>query len=240
MLEENDSRSEKSGCSGGRLGIYSARHNWAVLALHAGHPLPDDWLDCSFERICVGPSPAHKGAGALPAHCDIFRPSQRESYRLDEARLPARGKPLSAKASTNPPAQFALPHIGLSQVWVRFLIAIVGLVLAFGAALFSTVSRESGNIWTTMILASAALLLATLVGLTTVPYLALQVAAARVRDAMDYEVTRAGMVYMGITLVIGIASINTGNNLLYIVVAALLSAILVSGIASAVVLRHLE
>jgi uncharacterized protein (DUF58 family) len=57
---------------------------------------------------------------------------------------------------------------------------------------------------------------------------------------MDYEVTRAGMVYMVITLVIGIASINTGNNLLYIVVAALLSAILVSGIASAVVLRHLE
>ena len=147
---------------------------------------------------------------------------------------------MSAKASTNPPAQFALPHIGLSQVWVRFLVAIVGLVLAFGAALFSTVSRESGNIWTTMILASAALLLATLVGLTTVPYLARQVVAARVRDAMDYEVTRAGMVYMGITLVIGIASINTGNNLLYIVVAALLAAILVSGIASAVVLRHLE
>src|SRR6266446_603037 len=84
------------------------------------------------------------------------------------------------------------------------------------------------------------LLLATLVGLTTVPYLARQVLAARVRDAMDYEVTRAGMVYMGITLVIGVASINTGNNLLYIVVAALLSAILVSGIASAIVLRHLE
>ena len=147
---------------------------------------------------------------------------------------------MSAKASAHPPAPFGLPHIGLSQVWVRFLIAIVGLVLAFGAALFSTVSRESGNIWTTMILASAALLLATLVGLTTVPYLARQVVAARVRDAMDYEVTRAGMVYMVITLVIGIASINTGNNLLYIVVAALLSAILVSGIASAVVLRHLE
>ena len=147
---------------------------------------------------------------------------------------------MSAKASTHPSASFGLSQIGLSQVWVRFLIAIVGLVLAFGAALFSTVSRESGNIWTTIILASAALLLATLVGLTTLPYLARQVVAARVRDAMDYEVTRAGMVYMGITLVIGVASINTGNNLLYIVVAALLSAILVSGIASAIVLRHLE
>lgn len=128
----------------------------------------------------------------------------------------------------------------LSNVWVRFLIAIFGLILAFGAALFSTVSRESGNIWATIILASAALLLATMVGLTTVPYLARQVVAAQVRDALDYETTRAGLVYMAITVVIGIAALNTGNNLLYIVVAALLSAILVSGIASALVLRQLE
>jgi len=106
--------------------------------------------------------------------------------------------------------------------------------------LFSTVSRESGNIWATIILASAALLLATLVGLTTVPYLARQVVAARVRDAMDYEVTRAGLVYMGITVVLGIAAVTSGNNLIYIVVAALLSAILVSGIGSAAVLRRLE
>ena len=134
----------------------------------------------------------------------------------------------------------SVPRIGLSQVWVRFLVAILGLVLAFGAALFSTVSRESGNIWATIALASAALLLATLVGLTTVPYLARQVVAARVKDALDYEMTRAGLVYVAITVLIGIAAINTGNNLLYIVVAALLSAILVSGIASALVLRNLE
>ena len=40
-------------------------------------------------------------------------------------------------------------------------------------------------------------------------------------------------------MVIGIAAINTGNNLLYVIVAALLSAILVSGMASAMVLRSL-
>ncbi len=136
------------------------------------------------------------------------------------------------------PTRF-LPE-GLAQVWVRFLIAVFGLMLAFGAALFSTVSRESGNVWATIILASAALLLAVLVGLTTVPYLARQVVAARVRQAMDYEVTHAGMIYILIAVVIGIAAINTGNNLLYIIVAALLSAILVSGIASALVLRSLE
>jgi uncharacterized protein (DUF58 family) len=126
------------------------------------------------------------------------------------------------------------------KVWIRFLVALVGLGLAFAAALFSTVSRDSGNLWTTVILASASLLLATFVGLITVPYLARRVAVERLRESFDYDVTRAGIVYVLITLVIGIAALNTGNNLLYIVVAAMLAAILVSGVVSAWVLRWLE
>jgi uncharacterized protein (DUF58 family) len=131
-------------------------------------------------------------------------------------------------------------HFDIPEVWVRFLLAIVGLTLAFGAALFSTVSREAGNFWATLVLASAALVLAVIVGLTTVPYLARRVAGARMRDAFDYDVTRVGIVYVAIVLVIGIAALNTGNNLLYIIVATMLSAILVSGFASAIVLRALE
>ena len=131
-------------------------------------------------------------------------------------------------------------HLDIPEVWVRFLLAIVGLTLAFGAALFSTVSRESGNLWATLVLASAALLLAVIVGLTTVPYLARRVAGAGIGDAFHYDVTRVGIVYVGLVLVIGIAALNTGNNLLYIVVASMLAAILVSGFASAVVLRALE
>src|ERR1700689_3978663 len=142
------------------------------------------------------------------------------------------------QTATNPAPRSL--RLGLSEVWVRFLVAIFGLVLAFGAALFSTVSGESGSIWGTIILASAALLLATIVGLTTVPYLARRVVATRLREAMDYEVTRAGMIYMLITVVIGIAAINTGNNLLYVIVSSLLAAIIVSGIASAIVLRSVD
>src|SRR5215470_1710252 len=126
-----------------------------------------------------------------------------------------------------------------ADLWIKFFLALIGLGLAFAAALFSTVSRESGNVWATLILASAALILATLVGLTTVPHLARRAITSRLRDAVDYEVTRAGIVYVFATLLIGVAALNTGNNLLYIVVAAMLAAILVSGIASAVVLREL-
>jgi uncharacterized protein (DUF58 family) len=127
-----------------------------------------------------------------------------------------------------------------AELWVKFLLALIGLGLAFAAALFSTVSRESGNLWATLILASAALILATLVGLATVPHLAQRVVSSRLRDVVDYEVTRAGVIYVISTVLIAIAALNTGNNLLYIIVAAMLAAIIVSGIASAVVLRQLD
>ena len=134
----------------------------------------------------------------------------------------------------------ALLHIGLPEVWVRFLAAVLGLTLAFAAALGSTLAREDGNVAATAVLASAALLLAGLVGLTTVPYLARRVAARPMREAFDYEVTRAGLIYIAVTLVLGLAGLNTGNNLLWIVVASMLAAIVVSGIASAMVLRGVE
>src|SRR3954462_15459847 len=126
------------------------------------------------------------------------------------------------------------------EAWVRFGLALVGLMLAFGAALFSTVTRQSGNVIATAIFASLALLLAGLVGLTTVPYLAQRVAFERVREAFDYDVTKEGLVYLAIILVIGIAALNTGNNLLFIVVSAMLAAIVVSGVTSAGELRGLE
>ena len=125
------------------------------------------------------------------------------------------------------------------EAWIRFFIALGGLALAFAAAVFSTVTRQAGNLWSTAILASLALLLAGVVGLTTVPYLARRV-AFRVSDALDYEITREGMGYLAVILVIGVAALNTGNNLLFIVVAAMLAAILVSGMTSAAILRSLE
>ena len=127
-----------------------------------------------------------------------------------------------------------------SGAWLRFLLAAIGLALAFAAAIFSTASRDAGNVPATVILASLALLIAAGVGLGIVPYLARRVGARRVREALDFEVTKAGALYAIVVLLIGIAALNTGNNLLYIIVAAMLAAIVVSGIASALCLRGLE
>src|SRR5438105_222912 len=138
------------------------------------------------------------------------------------------------------PTRLAAMFGTLSDVWLRFLVAIIGLTAAFTAALFSTLARQSGNVTATAIFASVALLLACLVGLTTVPYLWRRVSVEHVRDAFDYEVTRAGVVYLALAVVLGLAAVNTGNNLLYLIVAAMLSAVVISGAASAVVLRAVE
>ena len=141
------------------------------------------------------------------------------------------GEPASGRA-------IAWLQSATAEVWLKFLLALVGLGLAFGAALLSTASGEAGNLWASVILASVALLMAAFVGLVTVPYLARRVAIERLRQTFHYEVTKAGVIYVLVTLVIGIAALNTGNNLLYIVVAAMLAAILVSGVVSALVLAR--
>src|SRR3984957_1134518 len=87
-----------------------------------------------------------------------------------------------------------------AEVWVKFLLALVGLGLAFASALFSTASRDAGHLWSTVILASTSLVLATLVGIVTVPYLARRVAVERLRESFDYDVTRGGIVYALVAL----------------------------------------
>jgi len=124
--------------------------------------------------------------------------------------------------------------------WARFFLALIGLIVAFASAMFSTVFHNAGNIVLSAALASLALVLSGIIGITTVPYLARRVVIHRVRDAFDYDVTREGMGYLALILIIGVAALNTGNNLLFLVVAAMLAAIVVSGIASAALLRGVE
>jgi len=126
------------------------------------------------------------------------------------------------------------------EAWLRFLLALAGLALAFAAAVFSSAASEAGNVAATAVFASVALFLAGLVGALTVPYLARRVVLARVREAMHYKFTREGVAYLVAVLIIAVAALNTSNNLLYIVLAAMLAAIVVSGLASAVMLRGLE
>ncbi|MEJ5338408.1 MAG: DUF58 domain-containing protein [Aquificaceae bacterium] len=54
------------------------------------------------------------------------------------------------------------------------------------------------------------------------------------------RVNRAGLIFIGITIFLGVAAVNTANNLLYLVVSYMLSFMLLSGIISLYNLRGLE
>ena len=41
----------------------------------------------------------------------------------------------------------SLLRSGTAEVWIKFLLALVGLGLAFGVALFSTAAGEAGHLW---------------------------------------------------------------------------------------------
>src|SRR3977135_3563862 len=62
---------------------------------------------------------------------------------------------------------------------------------------------------------------------------------ARMRPPRRLKFTREGKFFVGITLGVGFAAINTGNNLLYLLLGMLLALIIVSGLMSELSLRDL-
>jgi len=124
--------------------------------------------------------------------------------------------------------------------WRRFFLALFGLGMAFFLAVYSTALREAGSITASVTAASLALLLAAVVAIKVVPYLAQRTALERWMIKVEYQFTREGVVYFLIIMVIAVAGLNTGNNLLFIILANLLSGILLSGILSAIVLSQIE
>ena len=87
---------------------------------------------------------------------------------------------------------------------------------------------------------SSALALAGWVAFTIVPALARRTPLRWLAYRIDYRVTREGVVYLAGIFVVALAALNTGNNLLFMMLACLLAGILISGIISQVVLSGVE
>jgi len=124
--------------------------------------------------------------------------------------------------------------------WRSFGIAMGALAMALFLALYSGAAVEQGHLILAGISAISALALAAWVGLTVVPALARRTPLGWLSYQIDYKVTRKGMVYIGGILVIALAALNTGNNLLFMVLACLLAGILISGLLSRVVLSGVD
>jgi uncharacterized protein (DUF58 family) len=136
-------------------------------------------------------------------------------------------------------ARYRIVHLD-RPAWRRFLLALFALTLSFFMALYSSALRQSGRYIFAAWVAGLSLLLAGYVAFKVVPYLARRTALERWMIKIEYEFTREGVVYLLIITVIAVAALNTGNNLLFIILASLLAGILVSGILSQIVLSQLE
>ncbi len=124
--------------------------------------------------------------------------------------------------------------------WKKFAAAMVALAVSFLLAVYSNIFAESGRVIATGISASLALFLAGYVALTAVPYLARRTRLEWLRVNIDYYITREGWAFVALIFVLAIAGLNTGNNLLYLVLASFLAAILMSGVLSLAVLTGVD
>jgi uncharacterized protein (DUF58 family) len=124
--------------------------------------------------------------------------------------------------------------------WRRFFLALLGLAVSFCLALYATALHDAGRYEVAAAVAALSLLLAGGVGVKAVPYLARRTALERWILKIEYEFTREGGIYLGIIVIVAVAALNTGNNLLFLILACLLSSILVSGVVSHIGLTGLE
>jgi uncharacterized protein (DUF58 family) len=125
-------------------------------------------------------------------------------------------------------------------MWKSFLTAIGLLAIALMAALYSSSAARDGRVAAAGISALLALGMSIWVAIRFVPRLATHVDWEWLPFVSHYHVTREGWMYFAGVTVVVFAAINTANNLLYMVLSALLAVLVLSGFLSALNFRFLR
>jgi len=125
-------------------------------------------------------------------------------------------------------------------MWKSFLSSIGLLTIAMLSALYSSNATRDGLILASAVSAFIALGIAIWVALKFVPRLAKGVEWDWIPFSTHDHVTKEGWLYFGALIIVVFAAVNTANNLLYMVLSALLSVLLLSGFLSALNLRLLK
>jgi uncharacterized protein (DUF58 family) len=136
----------------------------------------------------------------------------------------------------------------LAQLWAKadrpsvraFLLSMVALSAALLLALYSGAAAELGQIGLASTSALIALAVAGWVGVTLVPVLAKRTPLRWIGYKMEYRITREGWIYLVGILLVALPALNTGNNLLFLILASLIAIILMSGILSSITLSGIQ
>ncbi len=118
------------------------------------------------------------------------------------------------------------------QMAWNFTKSILLLTIAMLAALYANSTARDGRVIPSAIAALISLSIAVWVSLRFVPRMAAGVDWDWLPFFTQYRLTRDGWIYIAATTVVMSAAINTSNNLLYMVLAALLAVMVLSGFLS--------
>lgn len=164
-----------------------------------------------------------------PAASSVERLQKVPIGRMSDSRSSSKNKDMAEVAEKSDAAG-----------WRSFLIAMFALALAFGLAIYSGAAAQTGARWVAGITALAALALAGWVAITIVPALARRSTLRWLTYHVSYRVTREGIVYLAGIFIVLLAALNTGNNLLFLVLGCMLAGIVLSGILSRITLAGVE
>src|SRR5665213_3098370 len=103
--------------------------------------------------------------------------------------------------------------------WRSFFVALLALSSALILALYSGTAAEGGHLLVAIISAVSALALAAWVALTIVPILARRTPLRWLTYQIDYKLTGEGMIYLAGIFVVAVSAVNTGNNLLFMILS---------------------
>lgn len=118
--------------------------------------------------------------------------------------------------------------------------AVAAILLALGLALASSTALRQGSLHASILLAVSSLILAALIAVTVVPVLVAGINLQYLRNLRLVTLTRTGLFFLLLVLILSLASVSTGNNLLILVLAVLLASILVSGALSSTILSGVD
>ena len=136
----------------------------------------------------------------------------------------------------------------VAQLWAKadrpgvraFFLSMAALTVALLLAVYSGAAAELGHLALASTSALCALAVAGWVAVTLVPVLAKRTPLRWIGYKMEYKVTREGWIYIGGVFLVALAALNTGNNLLFLILASLIAVILMSGVLSSITLSGVE
>jgi uncharacterized protein (DUF58 family) len=124
--------------------------------------------------------------------------------------------------------------------WRNAILGTLLVLTGLSAALLTLFARAQQNATLTTVAAVFALFIVLLIIILVIPPLARSARREARRVDLPLELTTGGMIVFGILTVLGFAAWNTGNNLLFLVFAVLVSSLFVSWSAGRASLRNLS